>query len=66
VPANSQSGQKLRIKGKGIRTKTERGDLLAIVKIDIPPCTTNETKVLWEQFADLEQYNPRTVWSKQS
>ena len=63
VPANSASGQKLRINGKGLKTKTGRGDLLAIVKIDIPPGTTSETKKLWEKFAELEQYNPRTDWS---
>jgi curved DNA-binding protein len=63
IPANSHSGKKLRIKGKGLKSKTIQGDLLAILKIDIPPSTTNETKRLWEQLAEVEQYNPRTDWS---
>jgi curved DNA-binding protein len=63
IPANSRSGKKLRIKGKGLKSKTIQGDLLAILKIDIPPSTTNETKRLWEQLAEVEQYNPRADWS---
>lgn len=63
IPPNSGSGKKLRIKGKGLKNKTAQGDLLAILKIDIPPSTTNETKKLWEQLAEVEQYNPRADWS---
>lgn len=63
IPANSQSGQKLRVKGKGLSSKTTQGDLIAIIKIDIPPSTTSKTKVLWEQLAEVEKYNPRTQWS---
>ena len=63
IPANSRTGKKLRIKGKGLKSKTVKGDLLAILKIDIPPSTTNETKRLWEQLAEVEQYNPRADWN---
>jgi curved DNA-binding protein len=63
IPPDSRSGKKLRIKGKGLKTKTAQGDLLAILKIDIPPSTTSETKKLWEQLAEVEQYNPREDWS---
>lgn len=63
IPANSHSGQKLRVKGKGLKTKTGQGDLLTLIKIDIPPSTTNETKRLWTQLAEVEKYNPRADWS---
>jgi curved DNA-binding protein len=63
IPANSRSGQKLRVKGKGLKSKTGQGDLIAIVKIDIPTSTNNETKRLWTQLAEVEKYNPRTDWS---
>jgi curved DNA-binding protein len=66
IPADTRSGKKLRIKGKGLKIKTAQGDLLATIKIDIPPTTTNETKRLWEQLAEVEQYNPRQDWSKQA
>jgi len=63
IPANSRSGQKLRIKGKGLKNKTGQGDLLAVIKIDIPPSTNSETKRLWSELAEAEKYNPRTEWS---
>ena len=64
IPANSGTGKKLRIKGKGLKNKAAQGDLLVIIKIDIPPTTSDETKKLWEQLAEKEQYNPRQDWSK--
>lgn len=63
IPAGSGSGKKLRIKGKGLKGKTAQGDLLAIIKVDIPPTTTSEAKKLWQQLAATEQYNPREDWS---
>lgn len=63
IPANSRSGQKLRVKGKGLKSKTGHGDLLSVIKIDIPPSTNDETKRLWGQLAEAEKYNPREDWS---
>lgn len=63
IPANSRSGQKLRIKGKGLKNKTGQGDLLAVIKIDIPPSTTSETQSLWSKLAETEKFNPRADWS---
>lgn len=63
IPQNSRSGQKLRIKGKGLKSKTGQGDLLAVIKIDIPPSTNSETKRLWSELSEAENYNPRTDWS---
>lgn len=59
IPANSRSGQKLKIKGKGLKSKKGHGDLLALIKIDIPPLTNTETKRLWGELAEAEKYNPR-------
>lgn len=66
IPANCQSGQKLRVKGKGLNSKSGQGDLITVIKINIPPSTTNETKQLWEQLAQVEKYNPRSEWSQQT
>nr|WP_297348365.1 DnaJ C-terminal domain-containing protein [uncultured Glaciecola sp.] len=63
IPANSQSGQKLRVKGKGLKSKTSQGDLFAVIKIDIPPSTNSETKRLWSELAEADKYNPRADWS---
>jgi curved DNA-binding protein len=63
IPPDSRSGKKFRIKGKGLKRKTVQGDLIAMIKIDIPPITSHEAKKLWEQLSTIEQYNPREDWS---
>ncbi|WP_371195927.1 DnaJ C-terminal domain-containing protein [Glaciecola sp. SC05] len=64
IPPNSRSGQKLRIKGKGLKDKLSQGDMFAILNIDIPPTTSEESKTLWEQLSKAESYNPRKDWSE--
>jgi curved DNA-binding protein len=64
IPPNSQSGQRMRIKGKGLVSKTGVGDLFAIVKIVIPTHSDETTKKLWTQLADNANFDPRTEWSK--
>ena len=60
VPAGSQSGTKLRLRGKGLPTRgTARGDLYAVVSIQVPSQLTPEQKRLWEQLAAESTFNPR-------
>lgn len=63
IPANSQSGQKLRVKGKGLKSKTRQGDLFAVLKIVIPPTGNDKAKKLWQDLADTVSFNPRMEWS---
>ncbi len=64
IPANTQSGQRLRIKGKGLLGKSgEPGDLYALFKIVIPPQADEPVSALWAQLAELAAFNPRTQWS---
>lgn len=63
IPAGSQAGQKLRIKGKGLVSKKASGDLYAILKIVMPPKSDEKTRELWQQIADSQtDYNPRKDW----
>lgn len=65
IPANSQSGQRLRIKGKGLINKLgERGDLYALFKIVIPAQADEPTRALWAQLAAQAAFDPRAEWSK--
>lgn len=64
VAANSQTGQKLRIKGKGLRSKTGTGDLLAVIKVVMPPLPTLASNALWQQLAESSSFDPREQWSK--
>lgn len=63
VPANTSSGKKFRIKGKGLKTKTAIGDFLAIVKIVMPEKTSIENEALWKQLAEEAHFDPREAWN---
>ncbi len=58
IPPNSQSGQKLRLKNKGL-PGTPRGDLYAVLRIVTPPAHSAEQKALYEQMAKTMPMNPR-------
>lgn len=60
IPKHAQSGQKLRLKGRGIPGKPP-GSLFAVVKIVIPPTETKQAKELYEKLAQVTDYNPRAV-----
>lgn len=64
VPVNSQSGQKLRIKGKGLPMKNGSGDLYVIFKIVIPKNTSEESKALWQSLSDASNFDPRADLEK--
>lgn len=60
VPAGIESGEKLRIAGKGYKDgKGGRGDLTAIVKIVVPKKLTQEEKDLYEKLKEISNFNPR-------
>lgn len=60
VAPGSQTGQRLRVKGKGLPTKTGRGDLFVILKVVMPEKVDAESKKLWEQLQKLQAgFDPR-------
>lgn len=59
VPAGSAPGRELRIKGRGIPAK-EPGDLYAVLKIVLPPATSDAAKAAWEALAKASgSFDPR-------
>ncbi|CNH52472.1 curved DNA-binding protein [Yersinia pekkanenii] len=62
IPAGSQSGQRLRIKGKGLVSKKGTGDLYAILKVVMPPKPDEKMRALWQQLSEQASFNPRTGW----
>ncbi len=65
VAPESQSGQRLRIKGKGLRRRDGgHGDLYAVLDVVMPESISDDAKPLWEQLAEKEAFNPRKQWDK--
>jgi len=64
IPPNSQSGQRLRIKGKGLVGKSGSGDLIAVLKVVMPNKTDDAVKTLWTQLAEKAAFDPRADWNK--
>ena len=64
IPANSQTGQRLRIKGKGLVRKQGHGDLYALLKVVMPVTTNDQSKEHWQQLARDAAFDPRMEWSK--
>ncbi|HFK7185812.1 TPA: curved DNA-binding protein [Serratia odorifera] len=62
VPAGSQSGKRLRVKGKGLAGKKETGDLYVILKVVMPPKPNERASALWRELAEQAAFNPRTEW----
>lgn len=61
LPAGSQSGRKLRLKGKGLPRKKggERGDLELEVSIRVPKELSDEERALFERLAEVSRFSPR-------
>lgn len=58
VPPGSFQGRELRVKGRGIPA-AEPGDLYAVVKIALPPATTDAARKAYEELARAMPFDPR-------
>ena len=58
IPSNSQSGQKLRLKGRGLPGKPS-GDQYVILNIVTPQADSDEQRQLYQQMAEAMPFNPR-------
>ena len=58
VPENSQSGRKLRLKGRGIPAAIP-GDLYLVLEVVLPPATTPKEREFYQTMAQELAFNPR-------
>jgi curved DNA-binding protein len=58
VPPGSQSGRKLRLKGRGIPA-AQPGDLYLILDVVLPPATSERARELYQTMARDLAFNPR-------
>ncbi len=61
IPAGSQSGKKMRLKGRGLpgSTKTKTGDQFVILQIVVPPAKTEDDKKWYKKMQEKFDWNPR-------
>ena len=60
VPPGTQTGQKMRVRGRGLPQRGGvNGDLIIETRIEVPKQVTESERKLWEQLARESQFNPR-------
>jgi len=63
IPAGAKSGQKMRLKGRGLPSK-EAGDQFVVLQIMTPPADSDTAKKLYQQMAEELSFNPRETLEK--
>ncbi|OUR65795.1 cytochrome C biogenesis protein [Methylophaga sp. 42_25_T18] len=58
IPENAKSGQKMRLKGRGLPGK-EPGDQFVVLQIMTPPADSDKAKALYQQMSEELNFNPR-------
>ena len=53
IPAGSDSGKRLRLKGRGMPGKQGNGDQLVEIEVSAPPAETEEQQALYRRMAEL-------------
>jgi curved DNA-binding protein len=60
IPPGTQSGQKLRVRGRGLPLRDgEKGDLIIVAKVEVPTQVSESERQLWEQLSRESKFNPR-------
>lgn len=60
IPRGIESGEKVRIPGKGYKDgKGGRGDLVAQIKIMVPKELTQEETQMYEKLKEISKFKPR-------
>jgi DnaJ-class molecular chaperone len=61
IPAGAQTGQRLRLRGRGLNKRGGgRGDEYVKLKILVPKKLTRKERELFEQLAEESHFNPRS------
>ena len=60
IPPGTQSGQKLRVRGRGLPQRSgANGDLIVETRVEVPNQVSESERKLWEQLAKESRFNPR-------
>jgi curved DNA-binding protein len=61
VPAGAQSGQKLRLRGRGF-PGTPSGDQIVVIKLVTPAAVSSQAKAAYERMKSEFSFDPRADW----
>ena len=64
VPANTQNGKRMRVKGKGLGKGDRRGDLYLVLRVVMPGSASEKEQALWRQLSEEYTFSPRENWGK--
>lgn len=60
IPPGAQSGQRLRLRGKGMpRRDKPHGDLFVRVMVVVPKTLSDDERTLYEKLREVSKFNPR-------
>jgi curved DNA-binding protein len=59
IPPGTSSGEKIRLKGKGLLGPEGRGDIYVETKVVVPASLNNEEKEAFENLRDVSDFEPR-------
>lgn len=60
IPEGAQNGLKLRLAGRGAyRANGSRGNLYAVIDIQVPDHSSPEERELWEKLQSISRFDPR-------
>jgi curved DNA-binding protein len=60
IPPGTHTGQKLRVRGRGLPERSSgKGDLIVVTRIEVPSQVTESERKLWEQLGRESKFNPR-------
>lgn len=59
LPAGTQSGQRLRLRGKGLVGARHHGDLIVIIQIAMPHHLSDKEKALFTELGHVSTFHPR-------
>ncbi len=59
IPPGTQTGQQLRVRGRGLGRESDRGDLHVLIRVQVPKDITDAERRLWEQLAKDSNFRPR-------
>ncbi len=59
IPPGTQTGQRLRVRGRGLGKAGARGDLFVVTRVQVPASISDRERALWEELGRASTFAPR-------